>query len=45
MDHVGIPRVCIFKPMPVVIAGSFLSNVGDHDNKRPMTPLSLNPYY
>ena len=31
-------------PVPVVIAGSLLTTLGDHHGRPPMIPLSLIPY-
>ena len=39
-DAVGI---CI-QPVPVVIAGSLVSTLEDHDGRPPMTPPSLDLY-
>ena len=44
MGHWGYPVGIYGWPVPVVISGSLVSSVGDHDGRPQMTPLSLDPY-
>ena len=44
MGHWGCPVGMYGWPVPVVISGSLVSTVGDHDVRPQMTPLSLDPY-